>query len=362
MALLRDVARYTGVSTATVSRVLNSPEKVSVPTRAKVNAAIAELGYKPNRVARRLSGRRDAARMISLIIPDIQNPFYSFVARGVEDVANRHNCTLILGNADGNAAKEETYLNVVRAESVDGIIAPPIDQGKDSIVVRLVQEGIPVVSIDGPLHHVEVDSVYVDNTKGTTEAVQHLIQLGHRRIAILCGPLNYLGFQERFEGYKQALEANRIPLVKHYLKFGQSSQEIGRILAEELLALETPPTAIFACDNLFTTGAMEAMYTLGLNIPDQVSIIGFDDIPVMRSYTPPLTAVRQSAYTLGETAATLLFRRIEQPGRDSERVILEPELIVRGSCGPVPEDNMQPTNRYDGGKKEEYKKNYTNRV
>lgn len=355
MALLRDVARYVGVSTATVSRVLNSPEKVSAPTRAKVNAAISKLGYKPNRVARRLSGRRDAARMISLIIPDIQNPFYSFVARGVEDVANRHNCTLILGNADGDAAKEETYLNVVRAESVDGIIAPPIDQGKQSIVVRLVQEGIPVVSIDGPLPHVEVDSVYVDNIKGTTEAVNYLIQLGHRRIAILCGPLNYLGFQERFEGYKQALEANQIPLVKHYLKFGQSSQEVGCILTGELWDLDEPPTAVFACDNLFTAGALEALYSKGISIPHHVSVVGFDDLPAMRSYNPPLTAVRQSAYKLGETAATLLFRRIEQPGRDSEKVILEPELIVRGSCGPVPEDNMLPTHRYDGDKKEEYK-------
>ncbi|HKJ66555.1 MAG TPA: LacI family DNA-binding transcriptional regulator [bacterium] len=351
MTLLRDVARYAGVSTATVSRVLNSPEKVSAPTRAKVIAAISKLGYRPNRVARRLSGRKDAARMISLIIPDIQNPFYSFVARGVEDVANQNDCTLILGNADGNASKEETYLNVVRAESVDGIIAPPIDQSKDSIVVRLVQEGIPVVSIDGPLHHVEVDSVYVDNMKGSAEAVQYLIQLGHHRIAILCGPLNYLGFKERFGGYKQAMAANQIPLVERYLKFGQSSQEMGRILAEELLALETPPTAIFTSDNLFTAGAMEAMYSLGLSIPNDVSIIGFDDIPVMRSYNPPLTAVRQSAYNLGNTAAELLFERIKHPGRKSEKIILEPELIVRDSCGSVPENHIHPINRDDGEKK-----------
>ncbi len=356
MALLRDVARYVGVSTATVSRVLNSPEKVSPSTRAKVNAAISKLGYKPNRVARRLSGRRDAARMISLIIPDIQNPFYSFVARGVEDVANKNDCTLILGNADGNATKEETYLNVVRAESVDGIIAPPIDQGKNSIVVRLVQEGIPVVSIDGPLPHVEVDSVYVDNIKGTMEAMNYLITLGHHRIAILCGPLNYLGFQERFEGYQQALEVNQISPMKHYMKFGRSSQEVGCKLTKELWDLDKPPTALFACDNLFTAGAMEALYSKGIYIPHHMSIIGFDDIPVMRSYNPPLTAVRQSAYKLGETAATLLFQRIEQPDRDSEKVILEPELIVRGSCGPVPEASIHPSHRYDSETGADYKK------
>jgi len=315
MTLLKDVAKYAGVSTATVSRVLNTPDIVKEETRDKVNKAIAELGYRPNRVARRLSGRRDSARMISLVIPDIQNPFYGFVARGVEDVANANNCTLILGNADGNPDKEEMYLNILRAESVDGIIAPPISEKEESLIVNLVEkENIPIVSIDGPLKTIQVDNVLVDNKKGAYEVVERFIFLGHRRIGFVCGPLYYLGFQERYDGYIQAHQDHGIEVDEGCVRIGESSQESAARLTLDLLELEYRPTALFTADNLITTGALEA---------------------IVRAFHPPLSTVRQSAYKLGQTAATLLFERIDDPTKPPQKVVLEPELIIRESCAPL---------------------------
>lgn len=340
MALLKDVAERAGVSTATVSRVLNSPHMVSEQTRKKVNQAIQALGYRPNRVARRLSGRREAARMISLIIPDIQNPFYSLVARGVEDVANEHHCTVILGNADGNPEKEEMYLNLMWAESVDGIIAPPISEKEESVIIQLVKTGLPIVSIDGPMRSVEIDSVLVDNVKGASEAVHVLINLGHRRIGFIGGPLHYLGFRERYEGYNHALTDSHIPVDETLIRFGESRPENARRLALELLDLPERPTALFTADNLITTGALEAIFERQLTIPAAISIIGFDDIPVARAFHPPLSVVRQSAYNMGHTAARILFQRLEDPDRLPVKVVLEPELILRGSSGPAPAKTM----------------------
>lgn len=339
MALLKDVADRAGVSTATVSRVLNSPKKVSEHTRQKVRDAIKALGYQPNRVARRLSGRHEAARMISLIIPDIQNPFYSLVARGVEDVANNHHCVLILGNADGKPEKEERYLNLMRAESVDGIIAPPISEKEESLIVRLVKDGVPIVSIDGPMTSVEIDHVLVDNVKGAYEAVEQLIQLNHQRIGFIGGPLHYLGFKERFLGYKKALADHHIYLNETLIKMGESRPDNAHQLTRELLDLPDRPTALFTADNLITTGALEAIYAYRLRIPADISIVGFDDIPVARAFHPPLSVVRQSAYNLGYTAARLLFQRLQDPGKAPVKVVLEPELILRDSCARAPVEN-----------------------
>jgi len=343
MALLKDVAARAGVSTATVSRVLNAPHVVSERTRERVNAAIKALGYQPNRVARRLSGRHEAARMISLIIPDIQNPFYGLVARGVEDVANEHHCVLILGNADGNPDKEERYLNLMRAELVDGIIAPPISEQEESLIVHLVRDGLPVVSIDGPMTSVEIDHVLVDNVKGAYEAVEQLLKLNHRRIGFIGGPLHYLGFKERYIGYTNALADNGLPLDNTLIKVGKARPENALRLTHELLELSDRPTALFTADNLITTGALEAIYEHHLRIPADISLIGFDDIPVARAFHPPLSVVRQSAYKMGHTAARLLFQRLQDPGRAPVKVVLEPKLILRDSCAPVPLEDRTVT-------------------
>ena len=220
MASLRDVARHAGVSTATVSRVLNKSDKVILKTRAKVENSMRLLGYRPSRVARRLRVRGGRAHMLGLIIPDILNPFFTEIARGVEDVAYANQYALILCNSDESISKESFYLDVMRSESVDGIILPPITE-TDSAVTEFVKSGLPIVCVDRSLSGVNMDVVDVDNYKGAFEAVEYLIQLGHKRIAMISGRPNVSTSSERLRGYEEALRAYKIPVAKELIRIGR---------------------------------------------------------------------------------------------------------------------------------------------
>lgn len=330
MATLQEVAKRAKVSIATVSRVLNKSDKVVPETRAAVEQALLDLGYRPSRVARRLRMNSGRAHLVGLIIPDIQNPFYAEIARGVEDAAYANEYALILCNSDENVEKERFYLDVMRDESVDGIVLPPFDE-TDRAVVELVKSGLPVVCVDRSLAQVKTDLVEVDNYQGAFEAVSHLIGKGHATIGLIEGRSQVSTSRERRRGYLDALAANGIAPRKDCMRAGDFKQESGRVLANELLDLRRPPTALFVCNNLMTVGALAAIHHRGLAVPRDVAVVGFDDLPWAEALDPPPTVVRQPAYEVGREAMELLLKRIIDPVRPPVTLRLRPELVIRRS-------------------------------
>jgi LacI family transcriptional regulator/LacI family repressor for deo operon, udp, cdd, tsx, nupC, and nupG len=328
---LIDVARRAKVNISTVSRTINQTGKIGAETQARVLKAMRELGYKPNRVARRLRTRDSSSNLLGLIIPNIQNIFFADLARGVEDVAYKSSYAVLLCNYDEDEAKERFYLDVMQSESVDGIILPPIHEN-DPAVLQVVRNGTPVVCVDRSLASGNLDKVEVDNHVGALRAVEHIIAQGHRRIGLIGGPADSSTGRERLRGYKDAHSQAGLPIKSELIRFGDFKQESGRLLAHELLALSDPPTAIFACNGLMTAGALEAIAALGLKIPKQVGIVGFDELPLSGVFNPPLTVVRQPAYEVGKYAAELLLKRIEDAKRPATSLKLMPELIIRKSC------------------------------
>lgn len=331
---LKAVAIEAGVSPATVSRVLNDPANVRAATRLRVERAIRALGYQPSRVARRLRSQARPGKLIGLVVPDIQNPFYVEVVRGVEDQALAQECGLLMCNFGQDEKKEHFCLDIMRYESVDGLIVAPAHP-RDRKVLELAQSGLPIVCVDRGLEGVDVDVVVVDNREGARTAVEHLIKVGHRRIAYVAGLPQIPSTMERLQGYEDALAAAGIERDEALVRFGDSKHESGRRLAGELLDMPDPPTALFTGNNLITLGALETIHGRGLRIPDDVAIVGFDDMYWAISLNPPLTAVSQPGHEIGRRAADLLFQRIADPGRPTAKVVLKTALQVRRSCGFV---------------------------
>ncbi len=330
MASLQDVARRAKVSIATVSRVLNHSDKVVPETRAVVEQALRESGYRPSRVARRLRMNSGRAHLVGLIIPDIQNPFYAEIARGVEDAAYAAQYALLLCNSDENPEKEKFYLDVMRDESVDGIVLPPFDD-TDAAVIEIVKTGLPVVCVDRCLAKVATDLVEVDNYRGAFEGVTHLISRGHRHIGLIEGRAQVSTSRERRRGYLDSLAAAGIAVRKDLIRAGDFKQESGRVLAGELLDQKKPPTALFVCNNLMTVGALAAVHQRDLRVPKEIALVGFDDLPWAEALDPALTVVRQPAYEVGKQAMELLLKRITEPTRPPVTMRLLPELVVRRS-------------------------------
>jgi len=331
MSTLKEVAKFADVSITTVSRVMNDASKVNPETRERVQKAMRKLDYNPSRVAQRLRASKGHSKLLGLIIPDIQNQFYSHIVRGIEDVAYRKDYAVILCNTDENPNKEKFYLDVLMSESVDGVILPPIHQ-YSKVVEDMIETGLPIVCVDRKLARSAVDTVVVNNEKGGRIAVEHLIQLGHKRIGLLTSSPQFSSFEERQRGYEKVLYESGIEIDENLIKEGDPrSSGNARDLANELLNLDSPPTAIFAANNLMTLGVLEAINNANINIPDDMSIIGFDDMPGLPSISSPLTTVKQPGYEMGRRAAELMFQRIEDPKRETVQIILEPSLIVRKS-------------------------------
>lgn len=328
---LKKVAEKAGVSIATVSRVINDSPNVNPQTRIRIEKVIKELKYRPNRVAKRLRNRNASSNLLGVLIPDIQNPFYVEVLRGIEDVAYKNKYALIMCNFAQDETKEMLYLDILQSESVDGLIAAPTHE-HDEKVTNLVKQGLPIVCVDRGLTDVDVDVVLVDNRKGAFNAVDYLAKAGYKRIAYISGIPKIPSSREREKGYLDALKANDLKFNKDYIKYGDSRHDSGVQLCSELLTLPEPPDAIFTGNNLITLGALETIHTRGLKIPDDIAIIGFDDMYWSISLNPPLTAVRQPAYEIGKCAAEQLIQRINNPERATSSMILKTELKVRNSC------------------------------
>jgi len=335
MTTLEDVAREADVSVSTVSRVFNDPEKVRPATRERVRKAAEALGYQPSRVARRLRLENGTANLIGLVIPDIQNPFFADVTRGVEDVARTRKYALILMNVDEDPEKQQIAVDTLQTEGVDGAIVPPV-RPDDPDVRRLVESEVTVVCVDRQLEGARVDTVVSDNRAGAYRAVEHLIELGHQRIAFIGGVPRISTSTERRKGYEAALRDHDVFVDPALVMEGSRQRERGGPLVRELLAMEDPPSALFTGNNLTTLGALSALNEQAVHVPDEVALVGYDDVPWPNALNPPPTVVDQPGYEMGRRAASALLDRIEGSDRAASVTTLQPELIVRRSCGADP--------------------------
>lgn len=330
MTSLRKVASHAKVSISTVSRVINNVPLVDPKTRKRVEEAIRELNYVPNRVAQRL---RSSVRkgLIGLVLPDIQNPFYVDVIRGVEAYAYQHNFAVMIGNFGQDEARQKLYLKIFKSEAVDGLIVAP-SQGENQHILDAIAEGFSVVCIDRGLGDVDIDVVKVNNRKGAFTATEYLIELGHRRIAHIAGLSNIPTTTERVDGYQAAMDKHGVPIADELMRYSRSDYDSGAEIMQELLALAEPPTAVFTANNLLTLGALKTIHYNDLTVPDDLSIIGFDDMYWSVSLNPPLTAVHQSGFDIGNKATELLIQRVGAETQHSTNVVFETTLIKRGSC------------------------------
>jgi DNA-binding LacI/PurR family transcriptional regulator len=330
-ATIKDVADYARVSNATVSRVLNNNPQVDEILRARVLAAVEALGYEPNRDARRLRAR--SSNVIGLVISDIQNPYFISVIRGVEDAAYSQQMNIVLCNSDEDVSKQAMYLRVMEAERVAGLIIVPCDSQQDEDIQQLQKIGIPIILLDRALTNVQMDAVLVDNVRGAYEAVRHLLDLGYRSISLIGGSSYVTTGQDRYLGYHKALKDAGLPIEDSLVKSGDFKMESGYRLARELMAASHRPEAIFVANNLMTLGALRALRELRLRVPEDVALVGFDDMPWSGELYSPLTAVSQPTYELGQEAVHLLLRRLAAPEASFRTTILQTRLIVRESSG-----------------------------
>jgi LacI family repressor for deo operon, udp, cdd, tsx, nupC, and nupG len=331
VATIRDVARRAGVSVATVSRVVNhSAHRVSAPTRRRVLEAVQALGYQANVIAQGLKKR--ASRTVALIVPDISNPFFPAIARGIEDVASQHGYAVLLCNTYEDLARERAYLDLLRKRWVDGVIFATA--GTNTAHLRaLRREGRPVVLVARDVDGVRIDAVLVDNFSGSYQATAHLLRLGHRRIAHIAGPASLHVARERRRGYERALADAGLPPSSIVVGEGDFTADGGRRAVAAWLQRQVEFTAVVAANDLMAIGALEALRAAGRRVPDDVAVVGFDDITFASLVQPALTTVAQPKYRMGQLAMQRLLELMAGASPAGRRMVLEPQLIVRESCG-----------------------------
>jgi len=335
MATIRQIARELGVSTSTVSAVINNSGYVSASMRARIEKVLREADYHPDHIARSLRLRE--TRTIGLLVPDLGNMFYAQLMRGAEDYLSSTGYRLIVADTRDDWQRQRDYLLVLSGKTTDGVILVPSMATDDQIAsIPQLLRSTPLVYVDRSPLDVQVDSVLVDNVRAAYEATEHLLKLGHRRIAIITEPLNLLNAADRLLGYKQALRAQRIPVDPKLIRPGDNTPDSGYWHALEIFKLAHSPTAVLACNNRMLLGMLVALRELGLACPRAVSLIGFDDFDWSPYIDPPLTIVRQPAAQLGAAAAKILLKRIRHPDRDHyEKVLLPTQLVVRQSTSSL---------------------------
>ena len=332
MSTIKQVAARAGVSFTTVSHVVNRTRPVSDSARVRVEAAIAELGYFPSAVARAL--KTSQTRIVGVIVPNITNPFFSELMRGIEDVCERSNYSVFLCNGDDDPARQGRSLDTLLERRVDGLLlATPTGPGAP-LARRLSAARLKTVVVDRSVPGLGADRVRIDHPAGSRLAVEHLLALGHRRIACLAGPSSFAASRARVMGWRRALERAGIAPQPHWLLEGDFRVADGYALTRELLRDKSDVTAIFASNDLLAIGALRAAAELGWPVPKRLSVIGFDGIEMGAFTYPPLTTVGYSIRSIGETAATVLIDRIAGRRTEPCDIVVTPELIVRESTGP----------------------------
>jgi LacI family transcriptional regulator len=324
---VQHIAEHAKVSLGTVSHVLNGSVSVSEARRKRVLDAVESLGYQRNQLARGL--RRNTTTMLGMLIPDIGNPFFPGIVRGAEDIAYKHGYRLVLCNTDDDANKEISYLNDLRSFLPAGLLIIP---AVGSMLMKNIRQSDPAITfVDRCPQGWDGDFVMADNEGGAYQAGLHLLEMGHQRIAVITGPHHLGNVNARLHGFRRALTEANVTLDSGYVQEARFNTNSGYIAAMRLLQMLPRPTAIFASNDLLASGALSAAHSLGLRCPEDVSIVGFDDLEFVEHTAPPLTTVHQSGYQIGETACRILIERIDDPSRTPVRLILPTELKVRNS-------------------------------
>jgi LacI family transcriptional regulator len=326
MATIYDVAKRARVSTYTVSAVINRSAYVSPELTERVKTAVRELDYTVNQLARGLQTRK--TNTIGMLIPDIANAFYAKVVRGVEDRLRTGGYSLIFGSTHNDRAEQSRYLNVFRSKQVDGLLIF-ICAGDESEVEKLVKAKRPIVFVGRIPSTFEADTVTADNVKATRLAIEHLIAHGHRRIGLLTGQLAVSTSSERVKGWRAALKKHRIPAPDCYIGSGDWSRESAIQLAAQQLDLPEPPTAFFVSNAVMMTGVLATLRDRKLRCPEDVELMSSNDSAWLEVFHPPISAVVQPSYSMGDKAAELLLKRIRSPKRPFQRETLAPKLCIR---------------------------------
>jgi LacI family repressor for deo operon, udp, cdd, tsx, nupC, and nupG len=324
---VKEIAAIAKVSVATVSRALQRPEIVSEETRQRIHEVVKRLGYTPNALARNLRTAR--TRLIIALLPDIANPFFSEVIRGIEQVAHENGYSVLLGETQSSLVREQAYADMVAARQADGIIT--------------MSHRVPAIPIDGRLPVVnaceyvkdkKISSVYIDNVAAAGAAVDYLVTLGHRDIAFIAGPSSSSICVDREQGYQLALQRAKIPANPALTAVGDFSIEAGERAIDLFLSQGQSFSAVFCSNDEMAIGAMRALISHGLRVPEDVSVVGFDDIRFARYTSPPLTTVAQPKNALGREAMTMLIELLNDPEVPPRKRVLSADLVVRGSTAP----------------------------
>lgn len=326
---IRDVAELAEVHPSTVSRVINSDSRISERTKNKVLLIIKKLGYTPNAIARGLKTKRTFT--LGMLIPDITNPFFAEIARGVEDAANKNNFNVILCNTDDKLKKERTYLEILREKRVDGLILGTAHI-RDQSILELEKKKFPYILISRNVERLNKNCIIIDDLAGGMMATEYLIKLGHHRIAHISGPLKTRSGLNRLKGYQLALKKHKIEYNDELVGEGDFRINGGYQVMKRFLKLPDQPTAIFAANDLLALGAMQAIQKKNFYIPEDFSIIGFNDIELASFVYPSLTTIRQPILEMGNLAVKMLLKIIIDGEFNQGKIVLKPKLIIRESC------------------------------
>lgn len=334
MANIIDVAKEAKVSISTVSKVLNNPNYGSEETRKNVLNVVKKLRYITNRIAKSMVQGKTG--IIALLIADIRNPFFTNLSRGVEDVANKYNYTVIICNTDEDSKKERDYIDILQSRIVDGFIIATTTEDNE-LLQQVDHEKLPFVFVHRKVSDIIADSVILDNKEGAYSAIRYLLELGHRRIGFITAKRNISTGKQRFLGYIKALKEFNVSIDKKLIEDGGYTIEEGYNSVKHFLDLSDIPTAIFLPNNAMTIGCFKAFSERGIKVPQDISIISYDDSNWAIYFTPSITVVRQPTYQMGAKAAEFLFQRIMKKGsyNQLQEIILKPKLEIRKSCRKV---------------------------
>jgi DNA-binding LacI/PurR family transcriptional regulator len=326
MPTIEEVAKAAGVSVATVSRVLNNGQ-VSPKTRILVENAIRELNYEPNMLGRNL--RRSESRMILTMIPNISNPFYSVIVEGIEDAARKNGYNILLCNTEADVEREKIYLDLLKHKLADGIIT--MEPAIDIDVLKEVGKRYPVVQCCEYSEKINIPYIAIDNVTAAYKATKHLLTIGHKKIALINSDEKFMYARQRKEGYIKALQEFDIPVNEDWIMNAGLSFESGQRMMKYLLSLKDKPSAVFAVSDILAIGALKTIKDEGLKVPQDIGVVGFDNIQFANMMNPTLTTIEQPRYQMGVEAAEMLIKRIKDKKQKVENVILDHQLIIRES-------------------------------
>ncbi|WP_197473273.1 ribose operon transcriptional repressor RbsR [Erwinia sp. ErVv1] len=331
MATMKDVARLAGVSTSTVSHVINNNRFVSEAVREKITSAIAELNYAPSALARSL--KLNQTRTIGMLLTASSNPFYSEVVRGVERSCYERGYSLILCNTEGDENRMNRSLETLLQKRVDGLLIMCTESHLPPADILNRYPSIPSVMMDWAPFEGSSDIIQDNSLLGGEMATRFLISRGYRRIACIAGPQDKTPARLRLEGFQRAMKSAGLPVPPSCVVSGDFEFEGGFNAMNQLLSLSPLPEAVFTCNDAMAVGGYHALFQAGLSVPQDIAVIGYDDIELARYMTPPLTTIHQPKDELGELAIDTLLHRLGEPGDSQQLLILTPELVERGSVG-----------------------------